>query len=121
MLREGDRALGARILVMCYTNHALDQFLGGLTGVTDKLVRVGGRCTVPELDQFSLRAAKERAKREGRGDPGVRRIVGRLHAHREDVEQELQELQGTMAWHRCGVRNHVGALELGSWQCPAQT
>ncbi len=34
------RALGARILVMCYTNHALDQFMLGLSKVTTNIVRV---------------------------------------------------------------------------------
>ena len=33
------------VLIVCFTNHALDQFLEGLlaAGLTD-LVRVGGRC-----------------------------------------------------------------------------
>ena len=33
------------ILVICFTNHALDQFLGGLldAGITEGLIRVGGQ------------------------------------------------------------------------------
>lgn len=32
------------ILVVCYTNHALDQFLEGLMNITHKIIRLGGGC-----------------------------------------------------------------------------
>lgn len=32
------------IVVVCYTNHALDQFLEGLINITEKITRVGGGC-----------------------------------------------------------------------------
>lgn len=43
------------LVVVCYTNHALDQFLMGLTDYTQSIVRVGGGCKEKQLDQFSLR------------------------------------------------------------------
>ncbi|EGZ19855.1 hypothetical protein PHYSODRAFT_298238 [Phytophthora sojae] len=45
------------VLIVCYTNHALDQFLCQLldVGIT-KLVRVGGQCKEPRLDQYKLNA-----------------------------------------------------------------
>ncbi|KAI9907263.1 hypothetical protein PsorP6_016116 [Peronosclerospora sorghi] len=45
------------ILVVCYTNHALDQFLCHLLdcGITS-LVRIGGRCKEPRLEKFNLNA-----------------------------------------------------------------
>ena len=52
-----DPAEGSRpILVVCYTNHALDQFLEGIlefcpTGI----VRVGSRCKNPQLEKFNLK------------------------------------------------------------------
>ena len=44
------------ILVMCYTNHALDQFLEGIidTKSTVKVVRVGGRCKSEKVDEYNL-------------------------------------------------------------------
>jgi len=32
------------IVVVCYTNHALDQFLEGLINITNKITRIGGGC-----------------------------------------------------------------------------
>ncbi|VVC44292.1 P-loop containing nucleoside triphosphate hydrolase [Cinara cedri] len=36
--------LRSPIVVICYTNHALDQFLVGLLNITKKIVRIGGGC-----------------------------------------------------------------------------
>ncbi|XP_054273692.1 NFX1-type zinc finger-containing protein 1-like [Macrosteles quadrilineatus] len=43
------------IFVVCFTNHALDQFLEGLLPVTTKLVRIGGKSKGSELDKFNIR------------------------------------------------------------------
>ncbi|KAK9882471.1 hypothetical protein WA026_021505 [Henosepilachna vigintioctopunctata] len=43
------------MLVICYTNHALDQFLEGLITTTDKIVRVGGQSKNENLTKFNLR------------------------------------------------------------------
>ncbi|XP_069679800.1 NFX1-type zinc finger-containing protein 1-like isoform X4 [Periplaneta americana] len=42
------------ILVVCYTNHALDQFLEGLLCTTEELVRVGGQSKSEYLRKFNL-------------------------------------------------------------------
>ena len=43
------------ILVITFTNHALDQFLMGLVGAGIKdLVRVGGRGKTEELEEYNL-------------------------------------------------------------------
>lgn len=47
------------ILVICYTNHALDQFLMGLMGTTNKIIRFGGQCKNEELKKFSLSNARK--------------------------------------------------------------
>ncbi|KAF4952284.1 hypothetical protein FSARC_12690 [Fusarium sarcochroum] len=49
------------IVVSCYTNHALDQFLEHLLDVgIDRIVRIGGRSTVPKLDNKNLRSLRNR-------------------------------------------------------------
>lgn len=48
------------ILVVCCTNHALDQFLEGLLNVTNKLVRVGGQSKNENLDKYNLRNLRRR-------------------------------------------------------------
>uniref|UniRef100_A0A1B6E310 RZ-type domain-containing protein n=1 Tax=Clastoptera arizonana TaxID=38151 RepID=A0A1B6E310_9HEMI len=43
------------IMVICYTNHALDQFLEGLIPITDKIIRIGGQSKNPNLAPYNLR------------------------------------------------------------------
>ena len=56
-----DRNKEAPILVVCYTNHALDQFLEGIQSIcieghTPNIVRIGGRCKSERLADCILRA-----------------------------------------------------------------
>lgn len=50
------------ILIVCYTNHALDQFLEGLIPITEKLVRVGGQSKNARMKPFNL---KEKRRERG--------------------------------------------------------
>ena len=43
------------ILVVCYTNHALDQFLEGLLGYTKNIVRAGSQSKSELMEEFNLR------------------------------------------------------------------
>lgn len=45
---------GSPILIVCYTNHALDQFLEGLLDVTKSILRIGGQCKNEHLKQFNI-------------------------------------------------------------------
>ena len=55
------------IIIVCYTNHALDQFLEGLIDLrlpnTD-IVRVGGRCNSEKVKKFKLREIEKEYHRE---------------------------------------------------------
>ncbi|XP_074653872.1 NFX1-type zinc finger-containing protein 1-like [Tubulanus polymorphus] len=57
------------ILIVCYTNHALDQFLEGIQKFNNTgIVRVGGRCNSPSLEKYLLKNLKHRL-RENREVP----------------------------------------------------
>lgn len=43
------------ILIVCYTNHALDQFLEGMLKFTQKIVRVGGQSRSEVMKNYNLR------------------------------------------------------------------
>jgi AAA domain len=43
------------LLVVCLTNHALDQFLVGMMSFTEKIVRIGGQSKRKELDTKNLK------------------------------------------------------------------
>lgn len=42
------------MLVICYTNHALDQFLEHILAVTDSIVRIGGQSRNEAMEKISL-------------------------------------------------------------------
>ena len=44
----------SQILVVCYTNHALDQFIEKISNYTDNIVRIGGRCKNEKVKKFEL-------------------------------------------------------------------
>jgi hypothetical protein len=56
------------ILVICYTNHALDQFLEGIYDFygenENKIVRIGGRSKSEKLKECNLRAIKEKSEKK---------------------------------------------------------
>ncbi|CAI8041382.1 NFX1-type zinc finger-containing protein 1 [Geodia barretti] len=57
------------ILVMCYTNHALDQFLEGIIdteccGRKPKVIRVGGRCKNEKVNRYNLRKVREKLSKQ---------------------------------------------------------
>ncbi|KAJ8946031.1 hypothetical protein NQ318_023280 [Aromia moschata] len=52
------------ILVICYTNHALDQFLEGIMPFTKDLLRIGGRSKNENLNKYNLRNSKVQRKSE---------------------------------------------------------
>lgn len=47
--------LSKPILVVCYTNHALDQFMEGVLNFTKKVVRIGGQSKSETIEKYSLR------------------------------------------------------------------
>lgn len=108
------KAPAERILIMCHTNHALDEFLMGLVthGMTD-MVRIGGHSKEEGLDKFKLRELVW-AHRNSSGDDLVsRRRCGMLReqmnalAVRLDVLcKQLTNLEATsMSWE--AVRLHL--------------
>ncbi|CDR00489.1 unnamed protein product, partial [Oncorhynchus mykiss] len=57
--QEMGRGFTSPMLVVCYTNHALDQFLEGIHKfLPDGIVRVGGQSNSEVLKRFTLRELK---------------------------------------------------------------
>ncbi len=52
------------ILVVCFTNHALDQFLEGITQFTTSLIRVGSRSQNESLKPYEINAFMNQAYRK---------------------------------------------------------
>ncbi|KAI1902280.1 hypothetical protein AGOR_G00043080 [Albula goreensis] len=86
-------ALGSPILVVCYTNHALDQFLEGILRFmkrsSGKLVRVGGRSSSEKLKELSLTNLRRRDNFK-RDLPGyLRAMYCELSDQRRDMQRKI--------------------------------
>ncbi|KAH9907356.1 hypothetical protein F4778DRAFT_768940 [Xylariomycetidae sp. FL2044] len=81
------------ILIICYTNHALDQFLKHLLAVgIDRVIRIGGRSTAAELDGKNLKVVsfttpKTRFERQILGQS-----YSALELHLDDAGRSLSPL-----------------------------
>ncbi|KAG6957112.1 hypothetical protein JG688_00011105, partial [Phytophthora aleatoria] len=76
------------VLVVCYTNHALDQFLCHLLdiGITS-LVRIGGQCKEPRLEKYNLNNLPKTFQRYE-----LKLLYGKLDEHADAIALTLREL-----------------------------
>uniref|UniRef100_T1IT09 RZ-type domain-containing protein n=1 Tax=Strigamia maritima TaxID=126957 RepID=T1IT09_STRMM len=83
------------ILVVCLTNHALDQFLEGMLKFTNSLIRVGGRSKNESLGRYNLKFIKDRMfcdkRREGYIHRTVEQCNVKLSVLRQKMELEKQK------------------------------
>jgi hypothetical protein len=78
------------IVVICYTNHALDQFLEGLIDHVPNLVRVGGRMRSKNTKIVN----RSLHKIQGRKDiKEIRKVDHQLHKLRDSIGQEWIKLE----------------------------
>lgn len=105
MLRTGSKLLAdglnfeykGPLLCICYTNHALDQFLEGIVKITQtynmnsKIVRVGGRSKSQILSEYNLRDIVRRTTRTADG----------LHWRElKDIEVKVKQNQASIRQHK---------------------
>ncbi|XP_060558453.1 NFX1-type zinc finger-containing protein 1-like [Ruditapes philippinarum] len=58
---QQEYGMRSQMLIICYTNHALDQFMEGICSFyTGNIVRVGGRSRNEALDKFNLKCIKQK-------------------------------------------------------------
>ena len=97
-----DPQVGSRpILVVCYTNHALDQFLEGILDFClDGIVRVGSRCKTPRLEEFNLKNIRRERRTERKVNLSVknsiRDCVRSLNAEKEKIDDVSARLEATI-------------------------
>lgn len=78
------------ILMICYTNHALDQFLENCIKeckLTKGVVRVGGRCKSESLEPFLLRNQKRKHKNKN-----IRNLRKQLRDERDDLNDIKRQI-----------------------------
>ncbi|KAK4445672.1 NFX1-type zinc finger-containing protein 1 [Podospora aff. communis PSN243] len=104
------------IIIICYTNHALDQFLKHLlaVGIT-KVVRIGGKSRCPELDDFNLRA-KTATMSKTRHESY---ILGRTHGELETHMGRMGKRLGSLHKIRSDAASHHSIRRLLKRKHPA--
>lgn len=90
------------ILVVCYTNHALDQFLGGLLNTTDQIVRLGGRCKDDRLQGCILDARVDDLSQF------ARQRYGKCKREQDRAEKDLQAAQEAL----CALDGRTGIVSI---------
>ncbi|XP_006881685.1 PREDICTED: NFX1-type zinc finger-containing protein 1 [Elephantulus edwardii] len=92
------------ILVVCYTNHALDQFLEGIYKCQKtSIVRVGGRSNSEILKQFTLRELRNKREFRRNLPMHLRRAYMSIITEMKESEQELHEGAQTLECTMHGV------------------
>ncbi|EHB05998.1 NFX1-type zinc finger-containing protein 1 [Heterocephalus glaber] len=92
------------ILVVCYTNHALDQFLEGIYKCQNtSIVRVGGRSNSEILKQFTLRELRNKREFRRNLPMHLRRAYMSIVTEMKESEQELHEGAQTLECTMRGV------------------
>ncbi|KAJ7333532.1 NFX1-type zinc finger-containing protein 1 [Desmophyllum pertusum] len=92
ILTNGRRVLGGRpILVVCYTNHALDQFLEGIHQFHPKgIVRVGGRSQSEAMKECGLSEIKHKMRKDKKVPQYIRQALYEAHKAMEHTTNTLQ-------------------------------
>ncbi|XP_072013999.1 LOW QUALITY PROTEIN: NFX1-type zinc finger-containing protein 1-like [Amphiura filiformis] len=94
------------ILVVCYTNHALDQFLEGVLCFNKNVVRVGGRSRSEQLDRYNLNQCRIRIRLKRRIED--RSLKSCSFFHRQEasrVRREIEHILGKLHKTYEGVLN----------------
>uniref|UniRef100_A0A2H8TVB5 Helicase required for RNAi-mediated heterochromatin assembly 1 n=1 Tax=Melanaphis sacchari TaxID=742174 RepID=A0A2H8TVB5_9HEMI len=92
------------ILVVCYTNHALDQFMEGILSFTDKVIRIGGQSKSEIIEKYSLRNVARMYRRSITTNRGLR-----------DVQNQVKTIMDNINYFKkCSdvVSYNAGILEL---------
>eukprot|EP00775_Hariotina_reticulata_P004273 gene4273-4526_t len=95
------------IMCVCYTNHALDQFLEALLdkGITD-IVRIGSRSKSKRLEEYNLKEKARKARSQSFSTAEARRF-GAVHSELESVDAQIKGLADKLAH---GAR-HKGSVD----------
>ena len=91
-------ALKLPILIVCYTNHALDQFLEGMLKFTNKIVRIGGQSRSEVMQNYNLRGRNNLSqlrKHNHTLTETMYTIRRAIKTYREEIERINQEKKST--------------------------
>ena len=82
------------ILIVCYTNHALDQFLEFIHKIesSPNIIRIGGRARSEDMKACSLQAARQAARNNRSVPPAIYKPVAEMTARMFAKKEELETI-----------------------------
>ncbi|GBL83945.1 NFX1-type zinc finger-containing protein 1 [Araneus ventricosus] len=87
------------ILVICYTNHALDQFLEGILTFTKKIVRIGGRGNNEAISSFQINNLKRNMSHNKELPRNIvcstRYLMDQLRSLKNSVDEAKQSIESS--------------------------
>lgn len=92
------------ILVVCYTNHALDQFMEGIISFTNKVVRIGRQSKSEIIERYSLKNITRMYRKSITTNRGLRNIRSRV----ENIMHKIKYFRKCSEF----VSYNAGVLEL---------
>ncbi|PFX30307.1 NFX1-type zinc finger-containing protein 1 [Stylophora pistillata] len=88
---------GGPILVVCYTNHALDQFLEGIHEFhPEGIIRVGGRSNSETIQQYSLAKIKQTRSEERLTPAIIRKAYGCIKGEMKSLSAMIEDHEGIL-------------------------
>ncbi|XP_066519944.1 NFX1-type zinc finger-containing protein 1 [Hoplias malabaricus] len=94
------------MLVVCYTNHALDQFLEGIHSFLERgIVRVGGRSNSEKLKHFALRELTRATNFRSVLPSFLRKARYEIHSEMRKAETLIQRQSGQLVCSLRGIIN----------------
>ena len=87
------------IICVCYTNHALDQFLEHMLDAGEtSIVRIGGRSRSDRIAPYQLREISHRQGQTQANNRPLRQVDGKLHAQHEIMQKRIAILKEPVTW-----------------------
>lgn len=88
------------IVCVCYTNHALDQFLEHMVEAGEtRVVRIGGRSKSEALERYQLKLlSRTKTDRDHDGSRRIRQVDALIHKQRDEISGLLKTITTPIGW-----------------------
>ncbi|XP_013183232.1 NFX1-type zinc finger-containing protein 1 [Amyelois transitella] len=98
---------GTPMLIICYTNHALDQFLEGILGVTKNIVRLGSQSKSKVLEPFTLNNLRTKVKSKySYLYAGKRSELERIFKEMTELQSEIEKCEKEILSYKT-IKNYL--------------
>lgn len=93
---------GTPMLVICYTNHALDQFLEGILNVTKSVIRLGSQSKSKVLEAYNLNSVRAKLKCKYSYLYGTKRAeLEKIYKEMTDLQTEIEKCEDSIISYKC--------------------